>query len=295
VSDVVIRPMRHDDVSAAERLSDAAYSMVDRETAPRDAPEPPSRTPALASQWITRTTHLLGTDPRGCWVAERDGELAGFAVSFRRELLWLLASYAVRPDLRGTGIGRNLLDAALAYSRGCLRGMLAASDDPRAYRRYRLAGFTMHPELRLQGVVDRSVLPVVEHVREGTPSDFDQMDSIDRQRRDAAHGVDHPLLASLFRLVVTDDTTGSGYAYLDATGEPRLLAATNRRTAMRLLWEALAATTPGVEVAVRHVTAANEWAVDVGLEARLSVRTEGYLGLRSMRPPMPYLHHGSLL
>jgi hypothetical protein len=221
--------------------------------------------------------------------------MAGFAVSFRRDLLWVLASYAVRSGLQGAGIGRPLLDAALTHSRGCLRGMFSASSDPRAFRRYRLAGFTLHPQLHLAGVPDRSVLPVVEHVREGTPGDRDLMDSLDRQRRDAAHGPDHDVLGALHRLVVVDHTTGSGYAYLHPTGSTALLAASNRRTAARLLWEAIASAPAGEPLEVAHVTPANEWAVDVGLEARLSVSTRGYLALRGMRPPSPYLHHGSLL
>ena len=43
------------------------------------------------------------------------------------------------------------------------------------------------------------------------------------------------------------------------------------------------------------MTAANEWAIDVGLAARLDLVQNGYLALRNMRPPAPYLHHGSLL
>ena len=46
------------------------------------------------------------------------------------------------------------------------------------------------------------------------------MDSLDRQRRDAAHGPDHPLLASLHRLLVIDRPTGSGYVYLHESGAP---------------------------------------------------------------------------
>ena len=44
-----------------------------------------------------------------------------------------------------------------------------------------------------------------------------------------------------------------------------------------------------------HVTAANEWAVDVGLACRLQVWTSGYLALRGMKPPTPYLHSGHFL
>jgi hypothetical protein len=121
------------------------------------------------------------------------------------------------------------------------------------------------------------------------------MDSLDRQRRDAAHGPDHAVLSSLHRLLVADHSTGSGYVYLRDSGSPALLAASNGRTATRLLWAAIATAQAGEPVEVAHVTAVNEWAVDVGLEAGLAVSTRGYLALRGMRPPMPYLHHGSLL
>jgi GNAT superfamily N-acetyltransferase len=295
MGEVVIRPMLPEDVPTAEVLSAEANAGTERYTAPFDEPPVAVRPPVRASQWITRTTHLLAHDPRGCWVAERDGDQVGFVVSFRRDLLWLLASFYVRPGLQGSGIGRPLLEAAVSYSRGCLRGMFASSADPKAYRRYRMAGFSLHPEMTLSGEVDRSQIPVVEHVRDGTPSDFDLMDSIDRQRREAAHGIDHPLLASMYRLLVTDHTTGSGYVYLDPDLRPCLLGATNGRTAQRLLWEALAAHPPGSSVTVGNVTQPNEWAVDVGLAARLSVSLSGYLALRGMRPPTPYLHHDALM
>ena len=283
--DLLVRPMRAEDVPAAERLTAAAYDLEQGV-----ATRPPER----AAQWVERTEHLRTTDPGGCWVAERGPELLGVAVALKRDLLWLLASYAVQPGHQGHGIGRTLLEAALSHGRGCLRGMLSASPDPRAYRRYRAAGFSLHPAVRLSGVVDRSTLPVVEHVREGSASDLALMDSLDRRRREAAHGVDHPLLARTHRLLVTDRSTGSGYAYVDTSGAPVLLAATNRRTAARLLWEALASSPPGAQVRVDHVTQANEWAVDVGLEARLSVHQHGYLALRQLAPPTAYLHHGSL-
>ncbi|WP_310963122.1 GNAT family N-acetyltransferase [Nocardioides terrisoli] len=291
---VLVRPMRPEDVVTASEITQAAFREVDRATARRTDPEPTESSPRHRAAWEERTRHFLATDPAGCWVVEVDAEVTGFAVSYRRDLTWILATYAVQPGRQGVGIGTPLLAASLGHSRGCLRGMLAASDDPRAIRRYRLAGFTLHPQLLLTGTVDRSAIPVVEHVREGTAGDFELMDSIDRRLRDAAHGVDHEVLTRLYRLLVTDRSTGSGYAYVD-DGRPVLVAATNRRTATRLLWEALASSEPGTEVSVAHVTAANEWALDVGIAARLAVRTSGHLALRGMKPPMPYLHHGSFL
>ena len=288
-----LRPMRVDDVAACERLSAEAFLDVDRRERRAGDPEPVRRPAVRADDWVRRTEHLLRTDPAGCWVAHDEHGLAGFATSLTRELMWVLSTYAVRPDVQGRGIGSALLDAALEHGRGCLRAMLSSSADPRAVRRYHGAGFTLHPQMTLSGVVDRAAVPRVEKVRDATRADLDLMDSVDRATRGAAHGPDHELMAALWHPVVTDSTTGQGYAYLGADGDLALLAATNRRTAARLLWAALAVGPD--EPTVRHVSAANAWALDVGLAARLEVRTEGYLALRGMRPPVPYLHHGALL
>ncbi|HEX5862291.1 MAG TPA: GNAT family N-acetyltransferase [Nocardioides sp.] len=295
MTDVAIRPMQPGDVPVVERLSAEGFHELDVRTYQRDWPEPSLRSPERARAWEARTRHFLGTDPGGCWVAEGDDGIVGFATSVNRELMWILASYAVRPHLQGQGIGLQLLAAALHHGRGCLRGMLAASSDPKAVRRYRLAGFDLHPQMLLWGTVPRAVIPVVDRVRDGSPADVDLMDSIDRRTRGAAHGSDHELLLREFRLLVADRGTGSGYVYADGSGAPVLLAATNRRTATDLAWAALAGSDPDRPVDIAHVTAENQWLVDVGLAARMEVHQRGYLALRHMKPPQPYLHHGSFL
>lgn len=294
-ADYFVRPMTLDDVPPVERLSDEVF--LDLETRIHrsgwSAPSPRSAEAALT--WRDRLAHLVRTDPRGCWVAEDDSGLLGAAISARRDLMWLVAAYVVRPDRQGRGVGRQLLHAAADYGSGSLRAMVASSDDPAAARRYRLAGFTLHPTMLLRGVVPRAALPVVDRVREGSPGDVDLMNSVDRQVRGSAHGTDHTVLAATLRLLVVDRPTGSGYAYVRPGGAPYLLAATNRRLATDLLWESLAATSPDLPVSVGHVSAANEWAIDVGMACRLQLWTDGYLGLRGMKPPMPYLHSGAFL
>ena len=293
--DFLVRPMTAEDVRAVERLTDEAFWDLMVRTHRPGWPERERHDEARAHDGRARAQHLMGSDPRGCWVAEDDHGVLGAALSMKRDLTWLLASFAVRAGFQGRGVGRPLLDAALTYGSGCLRGMIAASEDPRAIRRYRLAGFTLHPTMVLRGPVPRETLPVVERVREGSAGDIDLMNSVDRQVRDAAHGVDHELLTRGHRLVVADRATGSGYAYLAPDGGPYLLAATNRRTATDLLWEVLAASSPDTSVSVPHITAANEWAIDVGMVCRLELWTDGYLALRGMRPPLPYLHSGYFL
>jgi GNAT superfamily N-acetyltransferase len=290
VTDVRIRPMTTDDTPAAERVTAIGFHELDTRMFRRSWPDPQLRPPERSANWVNRTRHLVATDPGGCWVADRDGEVIGVVVSFVREKMWLLASYAVVPEAQGLGLGKALLAPALEHGRGCLRGMFNASSDPKALRRYHAAGFRLHPQMFLRGTPDRSQIPVVEKVREGSESDLDWMDSVDRRTRGAAHGVDHRILREQFRLVVSETSTSQGYAYLD--DGVALLAATDRRTAARLMWEAIASSD---DLLIGHVTPENAWAVDVGLAARLELHQEGYLALRGMRPPTPYLSHGSLM
>jgi len=285
--------MRSDDVPAAERVSDEGFFELDSRTRRVGGPEPARRSQTHRAVWIERTRHLLRHDPEGCWVAEDDSGIVGIVTSLRRETLWCLATYAVLPARQGQGIGKPLLAAAMAHGRGCTRAMLSASSDAKAVRIYRMAGFDLHPQMYLSGTLDRAAIPVVEKVREGGPADVELMDSLDRGARGAGHGVDHELMLRTWHLMVTDSSTGSGYVYLDERGRLGLLAASNRRTATRLLWAALAEAPQGA--AVPHVTAANQWVLDVGFAARLELHQEGYLGLRGMKPPAPYVHHGALL
>lgn len=273
-----IRPMRGDDVIAAERLTGKALAPSSRD----------GRTPEQRRRWIARLRYLLEVDSGGCWVADDDGSVVGVAAAARRDLLWVLSTYAVDPDHQSRGAGRALLEAAVGYGAGCLRGMVCGTCDPRAARRYRLAGFTLYPTMRLTGVVDREALPIVDGVREGTDGDLLLVDSVDRQVRGATHRPDHLILRTDGPLLVCDLLTGSGYAYLDRNGVA-LLAATRRAVAQRLLWAALARTTPGTEVVVRGLTSEQEWALDVGLAAGLQLDQDSYLALRHMRPPAPYI------
>ncbi len=241
--------------------------------------------------------HLARTDPGGCWLAlDDDGRPVGTALSTRREGTWGLALYAVLPQARGLGMGRELLAATLTYGRACLRGIICGSADPRAAATYRRAGFTLHPAMRLSGRVDRAGLAAPDGaVHRGSARDRDMLDSVDRRTRGGAHGPDHEELLRHATLLVADDLAGSGYVYLDEEGTVELLAATSRRLATRLLTAALTLVPPDREARVPHLTAEQEWAVDVGLAAGLAVANHGYVCLRGMRPPAPYIPSASFL
>src|SRR3954467_11786863 len=58
----------------------------------------------------------LEDDPDGLWLAEADGEITGFALSWVCGNLWFLAELFVAPGLQGSGMGRALLARAFAHA-----------------------------------------------------------------------------------------------------------------------------------------------------------------------------------
>ncbi|MFF7456199.1 GNAT family N-acetyltransferase [Kitasatospora sp. NPDC008115] len=289
---MILRPVQDTaaDAEVVQYVARAAFASLPDAPAEAGPPRP-------SVYQLARTRHLARTDPQGCWIAELDGEPVGAVLSLRREGVWVLALLVVLPQAQGKGVGRLLLDRGLAYGRGCLRGMLCASPSPAAVRRYRLAGFTLHPAMQLTGRVDRSGLvdPGDIPVHRGNATHLHLLDSVDRRQRGSAHGPDHELLlAHCEELLIADALAGSGYCYRDG-GEVKLLAATSKRIATRLLREALARVPEGVEARVEALTAEQEWALDVGLEVGLTVETRGFVGLRGMRPPATYVPNGGLL
>ena len=120
-SDYFIRPMCLDDLSSVQRVTNESFDDHDRRFRRVDDPLPAPRSEADQASWRRKVEHLLRTDPRGCVVAEDDSGILGVAFSARRELTWVLAIFAVRPDVQGRGVGRQVLDAAQTLSVGCLR------------------------------------------------------------------------------------------------------------------------------------------------------------------------------
>lgn len=103
----VVRPARADELARAEEL--VARSINDLTVRHGFGPIAASRPPDFQE-------FCLRDDPRGVWLAEDDGEIVGFALSWVCGRLWFLAELFVAPGRQGQGIGNELLDRTLRHA-----------------------------------------------------------------------------------------------------------------------------------------------------------------------------------
>jgi GNAT superfamily N-acetyltransferase len=282
---ITYRPMQEADLEAVHDANMRAFLDLDR----RLGHEYAGPLPDLESAFI-RLRRLLGSDPGGAWVAEREGEIAGAALALLREGLWGLSLLFVDPPAQGHGAGRELLARAHAYGRGARGFVILSSSDPWAMRAYARLGLTMHPSVSAQGT-PRVADPPSE-VREGGPEDLPLTVEVDRAVRGAAHGDDVlAMLEAGNRLLVAP---GRGYAILRGN-EARLVAAFDDAGARLLLRGALARLGDGAFV--QWITATQQWALHECLDAGLALDTNAgcvFLG-GDVGPFRPYLPTGSYL
>lgn len=285
---VEIRPMIPEDVDDAYLVNSLALA---------DSPEERELVYSRGADETERRKELyryvLAADPEGCFVAEDGGRVVGSALSARREGVWILVLFAVEEGYRGSGVGERMISRALDYGEECSGGMIASSRHPGAMRRYALAGFDLRPTLMASGAVNRERLPVVKDIRQ--ENDLELAAQVDRSLRGAAHGPDMEFLTrNDGRLLVADRADGRGYAAL-WHGAPRLVAATSEAIAADLLRAGLAESTEE-RVEVRWITAGQDWAVRVALEAGLSLSPAGPICTRGKLGPLaPYLPSGPFL
>jgi predicted N-acetyltransferase YhbS len=279
----VIRPLLPDDVSAVRNVTWDALSELDVRTGGTT----PELTPEVRRRGEARIAHLQRTDPGSCWVAEENGDIVGCSLALVREGMWFLSLLMVAPGRQGKGIGRQLLDAALSTATDC--SWILSTVDPAALRRYQRAGFALHASYSAKGPVDRSRIPAVTGVQDGAYGEHaGLLEKVSRTVRGASIGPEVPYFDTVgARLLVVPD---EGYAVL-RDGGIATLAATNEDAARRLLWSAIAES--GDKVEVDWLSANQQWAIDVCLDAHLALEGGASLCLRGQPAMSPYLPSGA--
>jgi predicted N-acetyltransferase YhbS len=285
---VEIRPLAAADVEQAWEMSHTSLQTAGLEY----GWHMPDADALLRSRGHERIRHLMTHDPEGTWVAELDGVIVGVAAATRRGPLWFLSLLTVATSVQSRGVGRQLLEASMRTLGPA--GAICASDDPKALRRYRVAGFELQPRYEAKGPVERAAIPAVDGVRPGSyDNDRDFVDDIATGLRNAPHGVDLDFFAATGRpLYVMDTSAGRGYVACTEKGVA-VLGATTAAAARSLLWTALAECTDQ-DVSILWLRHDQSWAIDVALEARLSLRPTGSFCTRGAVGPMsPYIPNGA--
>jgi GNAT superfamily N-acetyltransferase len=281
--DVPIRAMRVQDIAATD---DMAWSVLGKEMPGLDREQMRARAHA-------RFRRHLELDPGGAWVAETGGEIVGTAIAILREGIWGLSLFAVGEPHQGRGIGRRLLDASLRYGDGARGGLIMSSEDPKALRRYALAGFDLRPCVVAAGALRINLPPAPDGVEKpDRAAAIAHAAPISRAVRGASHGEDLGLLLDRGAEMLA---LPGGYV-IHEDGTVRILAALDDDTAAMLLAAAFARATRGATVQVDLVTAGQDWAVRTCLRAGLALSPGGAVFTRGDVGPMrPYLPTGAWL
>lgn len=279
--------MTVDDIDAVLAVIEAA-KVVQAEAGLDPGRTPPSEARVAA----TRLGHarFVQRDAPGAWVAVSDGQVVGVAESVRRGGFWGLSMLFVHPDFQSRGVGRGLLDATQSYAAGASERMIQSSSDPRAIRRYFLAGLAMHPAAELGGRPDRRAIPSSLPGREGREGDLDLVAAVEAQLgRSRTEDVAFALSDEHLRLDVVDSGSERGWV-LWHPDRLVMLGATDEQTAAVLLWRYLGGS-EGQTMAY-GLTGAQQWAFAVAHEARLTVRVSGALFADGIAVPHPWVPSG---
>src|SRR5215467_6974347 len=147
MSEPHVRKVRPDDLDEVWRVHVAASNdlMVPGGRPAARPPDAPVASDARAA---------LASDPDGYFCAIEEGQIRGMVSALVRGRVWYLSMFFVLPGDQGRGLGRALLERALAYgeARGAEIRCTWATLDPRAQARYVIAGMAPRwPIYRLDG------------------------------------------------------------------------------------------------------------------------------------------------
>jgi GNAT superfamily N-acetyltransferase len=275
--------MRDEDVIDADRVcAEVLYTAFEGE-----------QEAVRAARQHARIRHLLSTDPDGSWVAESDGRVEGVALALVREGVWGFSLFGVAESLQGRGVGRELFARCWAYGEGARGHIILSSTNPRAMGTYARSGLPIRPCVAAAGIPDLARAPDVDDVVEAGDAGLPVADAIGRELRGAGHGRDLPVpMAHGARLLVYEDRA---FAVVRASNLI-VLGARDERAAQHMLWAVFAGAGPGATVNADFLTAGQDWALAVCMDARLWLSPDGPMFAGGALGPLaPYIPSAAYL
>jgi GNAT superfamily N-acetyltransferase len=281
--EVAIRPMREEDAVDADGVcAEVLYTMF-----------PGEEEPVRAARQHARIRHLGHTDPGGCWVAEADGRVQGVALALIREGIWGFSLFGVADALQGRGVGRELFARCWEYGAGARGHIVLSSTNPSAMAIYARTGLPVRPCIAAAGIPDLTRAPAIDGVEEAGEAGLELADAIGRELRGAGHGRDLPIpMDHGARLLVYEDRAFA----LARGGQIIVLGARDVEAAQRMLWAHFVTADRGATVSVDFLTAGQDWALPVCLDARLALSPDGPMFAGGALGPLaPYIPSGAYL
>jgi GNAT superfamily N-acetyltransferase len=281
----VIRPMTPDDCRAALELTIATFDDLAHRLG--EDPEPP---PPDLEKAEVRYRAFVRHDPEGSWVAEDEHGLVGCALAVKREGVWGLSLLVVRPGMQSAGVGSELLRRAHDYAHDAKGRIILASPDLRAIRAYARLGLDLIPCFIATGTPKDVRAP--EGFRVGTADDISFCEAVDRFARGGGRRSSIETLLEMGQTLYV--LPERGYAFF-GDESLRTLAALDDESAAAVLRGVLSRVES--KTTIGYLTAPQQWAVPVLLEAGLDVKgARGPLFLAGdVGGFQPYLPSGAFL
>jgi hypothetical protein len=193
-------------------------------------------------------------------------------------------------------LGRQLLRLAHSHGDPDSPGTIQCSRDPKAMALYANIGFSLHPVVAAWGPLrPGAVTRPPEVVRyEGnavTDTELDVVTTVDRAVRGSARTIDVEMMLSGggTRLLLHEDQ-----AYAVAMDDRIVTLGARTEASASLVLRAMLAETPeGETVEINWLTAGQQWAIEVLIQAGIELQPYGPVMVRGMPgPPSPYIPSG---
>ena len=261
------------DQADLEACADVFYEADDELNARRGLP----KTPRNRAPLMRLFGHIVSGSPQRGWLAERDGSVLGFGIAAQRADMTFLSFLFVRPDAQASGVGRALLERAMAGSE--YRAVCIGAIQPISAALYAQYGMVPRVPMFTFSGRPKDALPALPKSTELGEATIDEVAQLDQEVIGLTRPEDHALWEEWQRQRVGLFQSGAlvGYGYSHQVG--RLGPVVVRKSAHLLPFVgALMARQPAVET----------WLVNVPGSAAETFVALLKAGLRLEGPPIVY-------
>ncbi len=218
---IVVRPASADELSRAEDL--VVHSINDLTVRHGFGSVAAWRSPDFQA-------FCIRDDPRGVWLAEDNGEIVGFALSWVCGRLWFLSELFIAPGRQGQGIGNKLLDRTLLHASqagATERSLITFAFNVVSQGLYVRHGLFPRLPIHLCSAERESLLHHARGVAfratsiQGTTADYETLRQLDVAILGVSRAKHHRYLLSdseMEGVFLEDGGERVGYAYVAATG-----------------------------------------------------------------------------